>query len=90
MNVYWATAGVNQLRSMQRLAIAPVMYRFPHTTDPQFLIDQEVAQIAPDVWSLQFRFVNGTKIAVQGRIEHVDEAGQAHPPGCQLRTGAAI
>ena len=66
------------------------MHPFPPAADPQFLVGEEIGQIALDPWSLQFRFVNGGQITVQGRIVHVDARGEKHPHDCQARTGAPL
>jgi hypothetical protein len=66
------------------------MHPFPPAADLQFLVGEEVLQIALDPYSLQFRFAGGGEIFVQGRIEHIDDAGQTHPYNCQAPIGTAI
>ena len=66
------------------------MYPFPPAADLQFLVGDEIGQIALDPYSLQFRFAAGGQITVGGRIEHIDEAGQTHAYDCQARNRAAI
>lgn len=66
------------------------MHPFPPTADLQFLIGEELGQVALDPYSLQFHFDSGCHITVEGRIEHVDENGQVHPHNCQERSGAGI
>src|SRR4051794_6108752 len=66
------------------------MHPFPPVADLLFLVGEEVGQIALDARSLQFRFVNGAQITVEGYIEHVDVAGETHRHDCRARTGAPI
>ena len=66
------------------------MHPFPPAADLQFLVGKQIGQITLDPYSLQFRFVNGGQITVEGRIEHVDPAGEMHLHDCQARTGAAL
>lgn len=66
------------------------MHHFPPAADLQFLVGEEIGQIALDPWSLQFRFVGGGQITVEGRIEHVDKGGRTYSHDCQKRTGEAI
>jgi hypothetical protein len=66
------------------------MYEFPTSADLQFLLGKTLGQIALDPWSLQFRFVDGGQITVEGRIEHIDASGLSHPHDCQERTGEAL
>jgi hypothetical protein len=66
------------------------MHPFPPAADLQFLVGEEIGQIAIDPYSLQFRFVRGSQITVEGCIEHVDQSGQTHPYDCQARTWGAI
>jgi hypothetical protein len=66
------------------------MYAFPPADELQFLVGHEIDQICLDPWSLQFRFVNGGQITVEGRIEHIDERGQAHSHDCQTRASEAL
>jgi hypothetical protein len=66
------------------------MHAFPPADELQFLVGEEIGQICLDPWSLQFRFVSGGQITVEGRIEHVDESGLTHSHNCQTRTGEAL
>lgn len=66
------------------------MHPFPPASELNFLVGEEIGQIALDPWSLQFRFVSGAHITVEGRIEHVDETGRAYHHDCQIRAGEAL
>lgn len=66
------------------------MHPFPHASELNFLVGEEIGQISLDPWSLQFRFVSGAHITVEGRIEHIDETGRSHHHDCQVRAGEAL
>jgi hypothetical protein len=66
------------------------MHPFLPISDLQFLTGKELSQVRLDPYSLQFHFLDGTTIAVNRRIEHVDQAGQTHVHDCQIQTGAAL
>ena len=54
------------------------MREFPPVADLQFLVGKEIGQIALDPWSLQFRFSDEGRIAVQWTIDYVDLNGLVH------------
>jgi len=66
------------------------MHPFPSSATLQFLVGEELAQIALDPFSLQFRFDSGGQITAEGRVEHIDRSGAVHPFDCQKRLGSAI
>jgi hypothetical protein len=66
------------------------VHAFPPSDELQFLVGDEIGQICLDPWSLQFKFVSGSQITVEGRIEHIDESGLSHSHDCQTRAGEAL
>jgi hypothetical protein len=66
------------------------MHPFPASAELQFLVGEELGQVCLDPFSLQFHFDSRRHITVEGRIEHIDEAGVVHPHNCQVRNGAPI
>ena len=66
------------------------MHPFPPAADLQFLIGEEIGQIVLDPYGLQFRFINGDSIAIEGRIDHVDRRGNSHPHDCQANARPAL
>jgi hypothetical protein len=66
------------------------MHAFPPAEDLQFLVGEEITQIALDPNSVQFRFARGGQITVEGDIEHIDASGQPHSYDCTARSTEAI
>jgi hypothetical protein len=66
------------------------MYPFPPNGDLQFLIGLEIQQIALDPLSLQFRFLTGGQILVEGQFEHIDQDGHSHLYDCGSLAGRPI
>ena len=59
------------------------MHPFRPATDLQFLVGDEIAQIALDPYGVQFRFSSSCQISVEHLIEHVDERGAIHSYECR-------
>jgi len=72
------------------LANLEAMHLFSSPDLLQFLVGKELGQVCLDPFSLQFHFDSRRHITVEGRIEHVDEAGVVHSHDCQVRDGAAV
>jgi hypothetical protein len=66
------------------------MHPFPPAEDLQFLVGDEIIQIALDPYSIQFRFARGSKITVEGKIEHIDANGLSHSYDCMARSAEPL
>jgi hypothetical protein len=90
-----STAGF-PIRNFDLLHVAPSsvhaggMHAFPPAEDLQFLVGDEIIQIALDPYSTQFRFARGSKILVEGEIEHIDASGLSHSYDCIARSAGAL
>lgn len=66
------------------------MHLFPQSHELQFLVGSELAQIALDPNSVQFRWSQGGQITVTGDLEHVDEDRIVHLYDCAAHTGPPL
>ena len=66
------------------------MHKFPQSSELQFLVGKELAQIALDPNSVQFRWSEGGQISVTNDLEHVDEDGVVHLYDCAAFTGPPL
>jgi hypothetical protein len=66
------------------------MHPFPPAADLQFLVGDQIAQIALDPYDIQFRLSSGCRITVEHRIEHVDERGVVHLHDCMSGSREAL
>ncbi len=66
------------------------MHKFPQSPELQFLVGRELAQIAFDPNSVQFRWSQGGQITVHGDLEHVDEDRVVHFYNCAAHTGPPL
>lgn len=66
------------------------MRKFPQSPELQFLVGRELAQIALDPNSVQFRWSQGGQITVTGDLEHVDEDRIVHPYDCAAFAGPPL
>jgi len=66
------------------------MRPFPPSSELQFLVGQELQQVALDPHSVQFRWSSGGQITVQYDFEHVDEDGHKHTYDCAAFTGPPL
>lgn len=66
------------------------MSPFPAPSELQFLIGNQLSQIALDPHSVQFRWRDGGQITSQYDFDHIDEAGQAHHYDCTAYTGPPL
>jgi hypothetical protein len=66
------------------------VHLFSSSLKLQFLVGKELAQIALDPHSVQFRWSSGGQVTVQGEMEHVDDDGTTHFYDCAAHCGAPL
>jgi len=66
------------------------MHPFPPSSELQFLIGKELAQVVLDPHSVQFRWLDGGQITAQHDFDHVDEDGRVHRYDCRAFAGPPL